>query len=73
MRYDLTPNVIYYIGTGDYKAGTAVDVTTLGAISTIDFTKAKPGQTNAAVTQNNDGTWSDPTFSYPSKEKPHSA
>ncbi|POR38654.1 Uncharacterized protein TPAR_01147 [Tolypocladium paradoxum] len=71
-KYDLTPQVTYYVGTGDFKPGTAVDITTIGAIAKIDFTKAKPGQTNATVTQHNNGTWSDPTFSYPNKGKPQS-
>jgi hypothetical protein len=72
QKYDLTPVVKYYVSTGDYKAGTAVDITTLGAVSEIDFTKAPPGAVIATVTHNSDGTYSGPNFSYPEKAKPYS-
>ncbi|CAG9938560.1 unnamed protein product [Clonostachys rosea f. rosea IK726] len=72
QKYDLTPVIKYYVSTGNYKPGTTVDITTLGAVSEIDFTKAKPGQVIATVTHNSDGTYSDPTFSYPEKARPYS-
>ncbi|KAL3962832.1 hypothetical protein ACCO45_004355 [Purpureocillium lilacinum] len=71
LNYDLTPKVTYYVGTGDYAAGTAVDITSIGVVSTIDFTTAKPGQTVATITHNVDGTYTDPVFSYPTKAKPY--
>lgn len=71
QTYILTPQVTYYVGTGDYSAGTAVDITTIGAVATVNFTKARPGQTIATITHNNDGTYSDPVFSYPQKQKPY--
>ncbi|PTB34861.1 uncharacterized protein TrAFT101_002297 [Trichoderma asperellum] len=68
--YELTPVVKYYVATGDYSPGTTVDITTLSAVSEIDFTKAKPGQTIATITHNSNGTFSPPVFSYPAKPKP---
>ncbi|GIK01901.1 hypothetical protein Aspvir_005942 [Aspergillus viridinutans] len=69
-KYILTPKVTYYVSTGDYRAGETVDVTQIGEISTIDFTTAKPGQTIATITHNDDGSYSKPEFSYPEKRKP---
>ncbi|UNI18018.1 hypothetical protein JDV02_004319 [Purpureocillium takamizusanense] len=71
LQYVLTPQVTYYVGTGDYSPGTAVDITTIGTISTIDFTKALSGQTIATITHNKDGTYSGPVFDYPPKAKPY--
>jgi hypothetical protein len=70
-KYILTPKVTYYVSTGDYKAGETVDVTQIGEVSTIDFTKAKPGQTVATITHNDDGSYSNPEFGYPEKRKPY--
>ncbi|PWI64061.1 hypothetical protein PCL_00022 [Purpureocillium lilacinum] len=59
-KYDVTdPNVMYYVSTGDYEVGTAVDLSESPPFAMIDFTKAKTGQTMAAaVTHNKDGTFS---------------
>ncbi|KAF8461844.1 hypothetical protein BDZ91DRAFT_797610 [Kalaharituber pfeilii] len=65
--YLITPIVRYYIGTGSHKQGTTVNVTELGQYATIDFTKVQKGQTVAEVTLKNDGTYTTPTFKYPSK------
>ncbi|PKX95972.1 uncharacterized protein P174DRAFT_419867 [Aspergillus novofumigatus IBT 16806] len=70
-KYILTPKVTYYVSTGDYKAGETVDVTQIGAISTVDFTTAKPGQTVATITHKEDGSYSEPEFSFPEKRKPY--
>lgn len=67
--YKVTPVVTFYVSTGDYQRGDAVDVTTLGTIGSIDFTTALPGQTVATITQNVDNTYSDPTFDYPTKKE----
>ncbi|EFY85355.1 hypothetical protein MAC_08604 [Metarhizium acridum CQMa 102] len=71
--YQLTPKVTYYVGTGSYAAGTAVDITQIGALAEIDFTNALPGQVIATVTHNRDGTYSAPEFSYPGNKKPRAA
>lgn len=58
-NFDVTdPNVTYYVSTGDYDVGTAVDLSESPPFAMIDFTKARSGQTMAAVTHNNDGTLS---------------
>jgi hypothetical protein len=67
--YKVTPIVTFYISTGEYKPGETVDITTLGAIATIDFTTALPGQTVATVTHRVDSTYSDPVFDYPTKKE----
>ncbi|KAM3436768.1 hypothetical protein MY4824_004189 [Beauveria thailandica] len=69
-RYDLTPIAQYYIGTGDFHAGTTVDITTIGQIAKVDFTKAPSGQTIAIVTHNPDRTYK-VEFEYPPKMKPY--
>ncbi|RPB18617.1 hypothetical protein L211DRAFT_719055 [Terfezia boudieri ATCC MYA-4762] len=74
MTYEITPNITYYIGTGDYKQGTTVDVTTIGPTCKIDFTKApQPGMTVATTILNNENVYSDPVFSYPADEVPGSS
>jgi hypothetical protein len=67
----VTPVLKYFVSTGDFQSGDAVDITTLGVVSTIDFTTAKPGQTIATITQNSDGTYSPPVFSYPKIKLEH--
>ena len=65
QAYTLQPVIKFYVGTGSYLPGTAVNVTQIGSIGTIDFTKALSGQTEATITHKEDGTYSDPTFSWP--------
>jgi hypothetical protein len=73
--YEITPLVSFYISTGDYTEGTVVDKRTLGSVCDIDYSQALPGQTVATITNNNDGTYSTPVFSYleehPQVEKSH--
>ena len=72
--YEFTSEVIFYVSTDIYSPGTAVDLTTLGAIATIDFTTAKSGQTWATVAHNEDGIYGGPVFDYPPTlrhPKPH--
>ena len=66
--YTITPNATYYIGTGTFKQGTTVDVSTIGAVSKIDFLKAPtPAMTVATITLDAEGQYSAPTFSLPKK------
>ncbi|KAL3952799.1 hypothetical protein ACCO45_012742 [Purpureocillium lilacinum] len=59
VKYDVTdPNITYYVSQGDYPVGTVVDLSESPPFAMIDFTKARPGQTIAAVTHNHDGTFS---------------
>ncbi|PWI64305.1 hypothetical protein PCL_11276 [Purpureocillium lilacinum] len=59
VKYDVTdPNITYYVSQGDYAVGTVVDLSESPPFAMIDFTKARPGQTIAAVTHNHDGTFS---------------
>ncbi|EAW15641.1 uncharacterized protein NFIA_049820 [Aspergillus fischeri NRRL 181] len=69
--YSLRKSPIMSAQVINYKAGETVDVTQIGAISTIDFTTAKPGQTVATITHKEDGSYSKPEFSYPEKRKPY--
>ena len=68
VTYTITPNPTYYIGTGSFKQGTIVDVSTIGAVSKIDFQKApSPIMTVATIILNSEGKYSDPVFSVPKK------
>jgi len=67
--YDLTPQVTYYIATGDYNPGQVLDITSYGSKVEIDFTTAPAGWTKATVTQESDGKYSGPVFSAPSGQK----
>ncbi|GFF39855.1 hypothetical protein IFM46972_06022 [Aspergillus udagawae] len=49
------PIVKYYIGTGDFEAGTVVNVTEIGPVLTVDFTQL-PGNT-AVYTQGQDNEY----------------
>ena len=65
QQYTLQPVVEFYVGTGSYQPGAAVNVTDIGEIGTIDFTQAQSGQTVATVTHLDTLKYSDPTFSFP--------
>ncbi|KAM3551333.1 hypothetical protein ARSEF4850_007926 [Beauveria asiatica] len=54
----------------NFHAGTTVDITTIGQIAKVDFTKAHSGQTVAIVTHNPDRTYK-VEFEYPPKMKPY--
>ena len=65
QNYILQPVVKFYVATGSYVPGETVNLSDIGDIGTIDFTTALSRQTMATITQLSDGTYSNPTFSYP--------
>ena len=66
--YTITPNATYYIGTGTFKRGEIVDVSTIGAVSEINFLDApSPAMTVATITLDVEGQYSAPVFSVPKK------
>lgn len=58
--YEVAPVEKFYVSTGDYEEGNAVDVTQLGASVTIDFTGST--YTVATTTLQDDGTYTTPTY-----------
>ena len=65
QSYTLQPGVQFYVGTGSYQPGKAVNITDIGQIANIDFNEALSGQTIATITHLEDLTYSRPTFSFP--------
>ena len=59
--YEIAPVEKFFVSTGDYNAGDAVDVAELGATVTFDFTGTT--HTVATTTFKDDGTYADPTYS----------
>lgn len=53
--FNFLPHIIYYIATGNFKAGTIFDVSIVGATKKIIFLDGSP--TITAI-YNPDGTWS---------------
>jgi hypothetical protein len=49
----IRPHVTYYVGTGEYKPGTIIDVSTISKALEVDFT-GKP-QLDAVVTHDEHG------------------
>jgi hypothetical protein len=64
QEYILQPVVVFYVGTGKYEQGTAANITQIGQIATIDFTKAHSGQTIATIIHKDNKTFSNPVLSY---------
>ncbi|KAF1845174.1 uncharacterized protein K460DRAFT_366062 [Cucurbitaria berberidis CBS 394.84] len=64
QAYQITPKRIYYISTGDYKAGRIVNVAEFGKVCTIDFTGRK--ETIATVIYNNDLDYEKVEYSFDS-------
>ena len=62
QQYQITPKRIFYIATGDYKAGKIVNVADLGATATIDFTGRK--ETIATVVFNKELSYEPVKYKY---------
>jgi len=61
QTYEVAPVEKFFISTGTYSEGDAVDVSSLGATVTIDFTGSS--NTVATTTLKDDGTYDTPTYS----------